>query len=36
MKSAKYGFSAAVKGSFLYIAGGRKLGGDDIAILSSC
>lgn len=25
-----------VKGSFLYIAGGRKLGGDDVAILSSC
>lgn len=36
MKMAKYGFSAAVKGSYLYIAGGRKLGGDDIAILSSC
>ena len=32
----KYGFSAAVKGSYLYIAGGRKLGGDDIAILSAC
>lgn len=36
MKSAKYGFSSTVKGSYLYIAGGRKLGGDDVAILSSC
>lgn len=32
----KYGFSAVVKGSYLYIAGGRKLGGDDVAILSVC
>ena len=36
MKNAKYGFSAAVKGSYLYVVGGRKLGGDDIAILASC
>lgn len=36
MKSAKYGFSAAVKGSYLYIVGGRKLGGDAVAILSTC
>ena len=36
MKTAKYGFSAVVKGSYLYIVGGRKLGGDDIARLSSC
>ena len=31
----KYGFAAAVKGSFLYIAGGRRLGGDEVAILST-
>lgn len=36
MKVAKYGFSTTVKGSYLYVVGGRKLGGDDIAILSSC
>lgn len=36
MKVAKYGFSAAVKGSYLYVVGGRKLGGDDIAILGTC
>ena len=28
MKTAKYGFTGAVKGSYLYIVGGRKLGGD--------
>jgi hypothetical protein len=36
MKTPKYGFSAAVKGSYLYIVGGRKLGGDDVAILATC
>lgn len=36
MKIAKYGFTGAVKGSFLYVVGGRKLGGDEVAILSSC
>ena len=36
MKTAKYGFTGAVKGSYLYIVGGRKLGGDEVAILSAC
>jgi hypothetical protein len=32
----KYGFAAVVKGSYLYVIGGRKLGGDEVAILGTC
>lgn len=36
MKIQRYGFPAIVKGSYLYVLGGRKLGGDDVAILNQC
>lgn len=36
MKTARYGFSAIVKGSYLYVIGGRKIGTDDVAILNQC
>lgn len=36
MSIGKYGFSGVVKGNYLYVMGGRKLGNDDVAILSSC
>ena len=36
MSTAKYGFSGVVKGSYLYVMGGRKLGNDDVALLNSC
>jgi hypothetical protein len=36
MKFPRYGCSAIVKGSFLYVFGGRKIGTDDVAILNQC
>lgn len=36
MITQRYGFPAAVKGSFAYVFGGRKLGGDDQAIFGDC
>jgi hypothetical protein len=36
MKTARYAFGNAVLGSFLYVIGGRKLGDDDVAIISLC
>lgn len=36
MLTQRYGFPAAVKGSFAYVFGGRKLGGDDQAIIGDC
>jgi hypothetical protein len=36
MKTPRYGFSAIVKGSYLYVIGGRKIGTDDVAILNLC
>lgn len=36
MKTARYGFTTLVKGSYLYVFGGRKIGSDEIAILNQC
>lgn len=36
MKTARYGLTAIVKGSYLYVIGGRKIGSDDVAILNQC
>ena len=36
MKSPRYAFASAVLGSHLYVIGGRKLGDDDVAIMSLC
>lgn len=36
MKNPRYGMTAIVKGSYLYVIGGRKIGSDDIAILNQC
>lgn len=36
MKTARYAFGTAVLGSHLYVIGGRKLGDDDVAIMSLC
>jgi len=36
MKTARYAFGSAVLGSHLYVIGGRKLGDDDVAIMSLC
>jgi len=36
MKNARYGMTAIVKGSYLYVIGGRKIGSDDVAILNQC
>ncbi len=36
MKTARYGMTAIVKGSYLYVIGGRKIGSDDVAILNQC
>ncbi len=36
MKNPRYGMTAIVKGSYLYVIGGRKIGSDDVAILNHC
>lgn len=36
MKSPRYAFACTVLGSYLYVIGGRKLGDDDVAIMSVC
>lgn len=36
MKTARYGMTAIVKGSYLYVIGGRKIGSDEVAILNTC
>lgn len=36
MKSPRYAFATAVLGSHLYVVGGRKLGEDEVAIMSLC
>ncbi len=36
MKNPRYGMTAIVKGSYLYVIGGRKIGSDDVAILNQC
>ena len=36
MKTPRYAFGSAVLGSHLYVIGGRKLGDDDVAIMSLC
>ncbi len=36
MKSPRYGMTTIVKGSYLYVLGGRKIGSDDVAILNQC
>lgn len=36
MITPRYAFGATVLGSYLYVAGGRKLGDDDVAILNQC